>query len=55
MGSSRPGWVVVCSSRPPVLGLSTEEELRARCSGLLYIVWLLYGNDYDVAVPSVFL
>lgn len=24
-------------------------------SALLYIVWLLYGNDYDVAVPSVFL
>lgn len=24
-------------------------------SGLLYIVWLLYGNDYDVAVPPVFL
>lgn len=24
-------------------------------SGLLSIVGLLYGNDYDVAMPSVFL
>lgn len=25
----------------------------ASALGRLYIVWLLYGNDYDVAVPSV--
>lgn len=24
-------------------------------SALLSVVWLLYGNDHDVAVPSVFL
>lgn len=33
----------------------TDEALRVLRSRLLSVVWLLYGNDYDVAVPSVFL
>lgn len=49
------GWVCVqprLSCPWPAPGRGAAGPLL---SGLLYIVWLLYGNDYDVAVPPVFL
>lgn len=50
------GWAV-CGQHQVVLSLAVHRR-GAACpllSGLLYIVWLFHGNDYDVAMPSVFL
>lgn len=45
---------------PEVVGVhgvwrATPAHTRTKRSHLLSVVWLLYGNDHDVAVPSVFL
>jgi hypothetical protein len=49
-------WVVVCSAGQPCpWPVHGRVAVCSLLSGLLYIIWLPYGNDNDVAVPSVFL